>query len=105
MKNKVIISDSDFTKLVKMTKLTLSKEEQVAVHSQLDEALKAVEVFDELDLTGVPPLSHPGNLQNVMREDVVKPSFSQEEALSTAPSSHDGYVMVKGVLEEQTWPI
>lgn len=102
MKNKVIISDSDFAKLVKMTKLTLTEDEKIAVHGQLDEALKAVEVFDELDLSGLPPLSHPGNLKNIMREDVVKPSFSQEEALSTAPSSHDGYVMVKGVLEDQS---
>jgi len=102
MKNKVIISDSDFAKLVKMTKLTLTNEEKTSIHSQLDEALKAVEVFDELDLTGVPPLSHPGNLQNVMREDIIKPSFSQEEALSTAPATHNGYVMVKGVLEDQS---
>lgn len=102
MKNNVIISDSDFAKLVKMTKLTLSDDEKKSIHSQLDEALKAVEVFDELDLTGVPPLSHPGNLQNVMREDIIKPSFSQEEALSTAPSKHNGYVMVKGVLEDQS---
>ncbi len=102
MKNKVIISDSDFTKLVKMTKLTLSTEEKTAIHSQLDEALKAIEVFDELDLTGVVPLSHPGNLNNIMRDDIVKPSFTQAQALSTAPSSHNGYVMVKGVLEEQS---
>lgn len=102
MKNKIIISDSDFTKLVKMTKLTLTNDEKSAIHGQLDEALKAIEVFDELDLVGVPPLSHPGNLTNIMREDVVKQSFTQEEALSTAPSSHNGYVMVKGVLEDQS---
>lgn len=102
MKNNVIISDADFAKLVKMTKLNLSDSETKSIHGQLDEALKAVEVFDELDLIGVPPLSHPGNLKNVMRNDVVKPSFSQAEALSNAPASHDGYFMVKGVLEEQS---
>lgn len=102
MKNKAIISDLDFTKLVKMTKLTLSEEEKQAIHSQLDEALKAVEVFDELNLSGVPPLTHPGNLQNVMREDLVTPSFTQTEALATAPASHKGYFMVSGVMEEQS---
>jgi aspartyl-tRNA(Asn)/glutamyl-tRNA(Gln) amidotransferase subunit C len=81
-----------------MTKLVLSDDEKKTIHSQLDEALKAVEVFDELDLNGVEPLAYPGNLKNVMREDVVKPSFTQEEALSTAPASHNGFVMVKGVL-------
>lgn len=102
MKNSTVISDTNFAKLVKMTKLTLSEEEKKSIHAQLDEALKAVEVFDELDLIGVPPLSHPGGLTNVMREDVVTPSFSQEEALVNAPASHDGYFMVNGVLSEQT---
>lgn len=102
MKNNTIISDDDFAKLVRMTKLTLTDDEKKSIHSQLDEALKAVEVFDELDLKDVTPLSHPGDLKNVMRADVVKPSFSQLEALSNAPASHDGYFMVKGVLEEQS---
>ncbi len=102
MTTKQVITDTDFAKLVKMTKLTLSDEEKVSIHSQLDEALKAVEVFDELDLKNVVPLSHPGNLQNVMREDVITDSFSQEEALSNASAKHNGFFMVSGVLEDQT---
>lgn len=102
MKTKQVISDSDFAKLVKMTKLTLADDEKKTIHSQLDEALKAIEVFDELNLKDVPPLSHPGGLTNVMRDDVVAPSFTQAEALSNAPNSHKGFFMVKGVLEEQT---
>jgi aspartyl-tRNA(Asn)/glutamyl-tRNA(Gln) amidotransferase subunit C len=97
-----IISDLDFARLEQMARLKLTDDEKQTIHSQLDEALKAVEVFNELDLTGVPPLAHPGELENVMREDVVTPSFTQEEALQNAPASHGGYVMVPGVLEEQT---
>ena len=102
MTTKQVITDTDFAKLVKMTKLTLSDDEKVSIHSQLDEALKAVEVFDELDLKNVVPLSHPGNLQNIMREDVVTDSFTQEEALSNASAKHNGFFMVSGVLEDQT---
>jgi len=101
MNKKQVISDSDFSKLVKMTKLTLADDEKKTIHSQLDEALKAIEVFDELELKGVPPLSHPGGLTNVMREDVINPSFTQAEALSNAPNSYHGFFMVKGILEEQ----
>ncbi|MFZ2199303.1 MAG: Asp-tRNA(Asn)/Glu-tRNA(Gln) amidotransferase subunit GatC [Microgenomates group bacterium] len=102
MTTKQVITDTDFAKLVKMTKLTLSDDEKKSIHAQLDEALKAVEVFDELDLKDVPPLSHPGNLENVMREDVVGESFTQEESLQNASATHDGYFMVAGVLEDQT---
>lgn len=97
-----IITDADFVRLEQMARLKLSAEEKQTIHGQLDEALKAVEVFDELNLTGVPPLAHPGELENVMREDVITPSFTQAEALQNAPASHAGYVMVPGVLEDQT---
>ncbi len=95
------VSDADFAKLQKMAKLTLSDEEKAKVHAQLDEALKAIEVFDELDLAGVPPMTHPTGLENVVREDVVTPSFTEEQALQNAPATHAGYIMVPGVFEEQ----
>lgn len=85
-----------------MARLSLDENEKKMIHGQLDEALNAVRVFDELDLTGVPPLSHPGNLTNVMRDDVVLPSFTQKQALANAPESHEGYVLVPGVLEDQS---
>ena len=96
-----IITDADFVRLEQMARLKLTAEEKQTIHNQLDEALKAVEVFNELDLAGVTPLAHPGELENVMREDIVIPSFTQAEALQNAPASHNGYVMVPGVLEEQ----
>lgn len=101
MKTQVQISDDVFSKLEKMAKLTLTSEEKSKIHSQLDEALKAVKVFDELELDNVEPLSHPGNLHNVMREDIVTPAFTQTEALQNAKAQHNGYFMVPGVLESQ----
>lgn len=97
-----IITDTDFARLEQMARLKLTAEEKQTIHGQLDEALHAVEVFNELDLTGVPPLAHPGELENVMREDIVTSSFTQTEALQNAPAVHGGYVMVPGVLEEQS---
>lgn len=97
-----VISDSDFAKLVKMTRLTLSDDEKISIHDQLDEALSAVKVFDELDLKDVEPLSHPGNLQNIMREDIVGTSFTQEEALSNAKLSDNGFFVVDAILEDQS---
>lgn len=96
-----VISDADFAKTVKMAKLKLNPDEALKIHSQLDEALKAIEVFNELDLSNVEPLSHPSGLKNVLREDVVTPSFTQDQALQNASATHKGYVMVPGVFEEQ----
>lgn len=96
------ISDADFKKIERMSKLSLTNDERPKIHAQLDEALKAVTVFDNLVLANVPPLEHPGGLKNVMREDVITESFTQKQALANAPASHDGYVMVPGVFEDQS---
>lgn len=96
------ISDDNFKKIEQMSKLSLAADEQKSIHSQLDEALKAIKVFDELDLSGVPPLEHPGGLKNVMRQDIITSSFTQDQALANAPASKDGFVMVPGVFEEES---
>lgn len=96
------ISDLDFAKIQRMARLTLSDSEKSTIHNQLDEALKAIKVFDELDLSNVEPLEHPGGLKNVLRDDIVTPSLTQEQALQNAPQKHNGYVMVPGVFEVQS---
>lgn len=95
------ISNSDFAKTQTMAKIPLKPEEAKTIHAQLDEALKAIEVFNDLDLINVEPLAHPGGLKNVLREDLVTPSLTQQQALQNAPATHDGYIMVPGVFEEK----
>ena len=96
------ISQADFAKLVGQAKLSLKNQEKEEIRSQLNEALDAIAVFDELDIEGVKALNQPiEDAHNVWREDVVKPSFSQEEALSEASSTLDGYFMVDAIFEEE----
>jgi aspartyl-tRNA(Asn)/glutamyl-tRNA(Gln) amidotransferase subunit C len=49
----------------------------------------------------VPATSHPIPMANVYREDVVEPSFTQEQALSAAPDSADGRFRVHAILDEE----
>ncbi|MEK9578025.1 MAG: Asp-tRNA(Asn)/Glu-tRNA(Gln) amidotransferase subunit GatC, partial [Aquiluna sp.] len=48
----------------------------------------------------VVPTSHPIPMSNVFREDEVRPSLSQQEALSGAPDSADGKFRVAAILDE-----
>lgn len=94
------ISSSDFAKLQAQAKLTLGIEEQKTILSQLNEALEAIRVFDELKTENVKPLAQPiEGTHNVWREDKVEASLPQEEVLSQA-KSHDGYIMVPAVLDQ-----
>jgi aspartyl-tRNA(Asn)/glutamyl-tRNA(Gln) amidotransferase subunit C len=49
-----------------------------------------VSKVSELDLSDVPPTSHPLDLVNVLAEDVPRPSLPREAALANAPQAEGG---------------
>ena len=49
----------------------------------------------------VEPMSHPSSLSGVMREDVVKPTLTAEQALDQAPSVEDQRFEVPQILGEE----
>lgn len=56
---------------------------------ELSKVLDHIEKISELDLDGVEPTSHVVELENVLREDVPRPSLSREKALEQAPDSDE----------------
>ncbi len=54
---------------------------------ELSKILEHVEHMTELDLDGVEPTSHAVQLENVLREDVPRPSLPRERALASAPDA------------------
>ena len=101
MKNNVIISDSDFAKLVKQANLILSDDEKSKIHAQLDEALSSIKVLQELDTTQVPGTTSASGLTNILREDEVTPSFPQDLSLKNAKNTHKGYFIVPAIFDSQ----
>ncbi|MEL0316984.1 MAG: Asp-tRNA(Asn)/Glu-tRNA(Gln) amidotransferase subunit GatC, partial [Aquiluna sp.] len=47
------------------------------------------------------PTSHPIPMTNVMRDDEIRPSLTQEQALSGAPDSAEGRFKVAAILDEE----
>ena len=52
-----------------------------------------------MESEGVPPTTHAVPLQNVLREDEVAPSLSQDQVLANAPQQEEGHFKVRPVLE------
>ena len=69
---------------------------------QMAEIVKYVEQLNELDIDDVDPmlggLTDEGEVTVTTREDVVRPSLSQDDALSQAPSPVAGHFQVPKVL-------
>ncbi len=68
---------------------------------ELNAILGYVEKLQELDTENVEPTSHALRLRNVFREDEVRPSLTNAQALANAPEAQDGHFKVPQIIQEQ----
>ncbi len=87
--------------VARLARLDLSEEERRRMSEELSKILEHAERIQALDLDGVEPTSHAVAIRNVMRPDEVRPSLTQEEALSNAPAAEGGRFSVPRILEEE----
>jgi aspartyl-tRNA(Asn)/glutamyl-tRNA(Gln) amidotransferase subunit C len=76
--------------VARLARLRLSDEEVARMQRELSTILDHIEKLNELDLEGVEPTSHVVELENVLREDVPRPSLPREKALEQAPDAAAG---------------
>jgi aspartyl-tRNA(Asn)/glutamyl-tRNA(Gln) amidotransferase subunit C len=67
--------------------------------AELDEILGCVAQLEELDVSGIPPLTHAEADTNVYREDTPLPCLPRDQALGNAPDTRDGFFRVPRVVE------
>jgi aspartyl-tRNA(Asn)/glutamyl-tRNA(Gln) amidotransferase subunit C len=87
---KNIISDETIEYVGILAKLDLNDEEREQAKKDMGEMLDYIDKLNELDTTGVEPMSHVFPVNNVFREDVVKNGDGSEDTLLNAPSKKDG---------------
>lgn len=87
---KNVISDETIEYVGILAKLELSDEEKERAKKDMGEMLDYIDKLNELDTTGVEPMSHVFPVQNVFREDVVTNGDGSKETLSNAPEQKDG---------------
>jgi aspartyl-tRNA(Asn)/glutamyl-tRNA(Gln) amidotransferase subunit C len=76
--------------VAKLARLKLSDDEVERMAKELSGILEHVEKISELDLEGVEPTSHVIQLENVLRPDRSRPSWSRDEVLERAPDPAGG---------------
>ena len=80
--------------VARLARLELRDDELGRLEPQLNDILAAVSKVSELDLSDVPPTSHPLDVVNVMGEDEPRPCLSVEEALANAPERDGDFFKV-----------
>lgn len=94
------LSRDDVAKLAALARIEMSEEELVSLSSQFGMILDAVARVQEVNLDGVIATSHPQPIQNVFREDQVRPSLTPDQALSGAPAQEEQRFRVPQILGE-----
>ena len=67
---------------------------------QLSGILEHIDRLQRLDTDHIAPTAQVVEVTNALREDVPRPSLSQEQALANAPAAVDGFFRVPSIQEE-----
>ena len=82
-----------------LAKLELSDAEKEQAKKDMGRMLDYIDKLNELDTTGVEPMSHVFPVNNVFREDVVENGDEREAILKNAPAEKDGSFKVPRTVE------
>lgn len=92
------ITIKDVEHIAALAKLEFSESEKETFTHQFNDILKYMEQLNSVDTANVEPLAQVIELNNVFREDVVKPSTSTEAALKNAPAATEEHFKVPKVI-------
>ncbi|MDQ3548889.1 MAG: Asp-tRNA(Asn)/Glu-tRNA(Gln) amidotransferase subunit GatC, partial [Chloroflexota bacterium] len=83
-----------------LARIGLTAEEMERMRDQLSDVLDHIEMLQEVNTDDILPTAQVIQQQNVMRDDVVRPSLPREQVLLNAPDQEDGYFRVNAVLDQ-----
>lgn len=89
-----MVTTEEVENIAKLADITIEKEKLSGFTGQFNNIL---EYFDILDDVGMDETEEP-DLYNVLREDEVTPSLTQEEALENAGETEDGFIVAPKVM-------
>ncbi len=95
------ISREEVAHLARLSRLAVTDDELDTFAGQLDVILQAVARVGEVTAADIPPTSHSVPLTNILRDDVVRPSLSRDDALAGAPDVAEGRFRVPRILDEE----
>jgi aspartyl-tRNA(Asn)/glutamyl-tRNA(Gln) amidotransferase subunit C len=82
-----VIDREQVLHVARLARLRLDDADVEKMSRELSTILDHIEKINELDLENVEPTSHVIHVENVLREDVPRPSWPREQMLAQAPDA------------------
>lgn len=95
------LSRSDVEHVAYLARLGLSDEELARLEGQLNHILDQYAILAKLDTASIPPTAQTIELENILRDDVARPSLPVEAVLGNAPARRGDFVVVPAILGER----
>ena len=92
------LSRADVAHVAHLARLGLTDAELGRLEGELNHILDQYARLTELDTEAIPPTAQTIELENILREDVVRPSLPQAAALANAAETSDGFIVVSAIL-------
>ena len=80
--------------VAELSRIKLDEAAEAKMEKELGAVIEYMDILNTLDTEGIEPMSHVFAIDNVMREDVVSPSYDREALLAGAPERTDETVVV-----------
>jgi aspartyl-tRNA(Asn)/glutamyl-tRNA(Gln) amidotransferase subunit C len=86
-------------RVARLARIAVSEEETERMRDQLNGILGFVAQLDEVDVTGVEPMTSVVHMSMKKRQDVVTDGGKVADIVANAPLTEDGFFMVPKVVE------
>jgi aspartyl-tRNA(Asn)/glutamyl-tRNA(Gln) amidotransferase subunit C len=90
-----------FDHIAKLAKLKYNDQEKETLRNEMQQMVTFVEKLNELDTTGVEPLTHISHVIQQPRQDTAINGATKQDALLNAPQTDGNYFIVPKVVENK----
>src|SRR3954452_5397984 len=92
------LSRADVEHVAHLARLGLTADELARLEGQLNHILDQYAKLAEVDTDAIPPTAQTIELENILREDVPRPSMDREQVLANAPAREGDFFVVPAIL-------
>jgi aspartyl-tRNA(Asn)/glutamyl-tRNA(Gln) amidotransferase subunit C len=92
------LSRSDVEHVAHLARLGMTDAEIERLAGQLNQIVERYLKLAELDTEAIPPTAQTIELENILRDDVARPSLPQEAVLENAPARAGEFIVVPPIL-------
>jgi len=95
------LSRSDVEHVAHLARLGLTEAELARLEVQLNHILDQYAILAELPTDDIPPTAQTIELENILRDDVVRPSLPIAAVLANARATDGDFIVVPAILDER----